>query len=387
MSAPELHAKRSPSGSAGWLECPGFAGGGGANVNSAEGSVAHLVGSDELDCKVRAEERIGQVIEQDGFKIEVTQDMVVDTMKYVNRVRDLVGSLPGAQLLVEQRVPLDHMTGETGATGTADAVILAPLQGEILIADLKFGRGVPVDAVGNTQLRMYASGALRKYDLLGDFKRVRMIIDQPRLNAVSEDVITVDELIQFEQHVRSRIAFNTTHPEARNPGEKQCRWCARKANCKALQDQVMDMFEDVSPTEETSDEELSLAMSKADMVEGWIKAIRAEVERRLIHGQPVKGFKLVEGKRGPRKWTDAKEAEAALKAMRLTKDQMYELSLISPTTAEKLAKAGDLGDRQWDRLQQFISQAEGRPSVAPESDKRPALLTSASASDFDDVSN
>jgi hypothetical protein len=137
---------------------------------------------------------------------------------------------------------------------------------------------------------------------------------------------------------------------------------------------------------ETADEaDLSRVMTNAPLIESWVKAIRAEVERRLLSGESVRGYKLVQGKRGNRAWGDPAVAEEALKKMRLKHDQMYNYSLASPTNIEWVFKRGDLGPRQWAKVQELITQAEGRPSVAPDTDKRPALVTSAVDSDFDDV--
>ncbi|HHW4679931.1 MAG TPA: DUF2800 domain-containing protein, partial [Xylella taiwanensis] len=97
------------------------------------------------------------------------------------------------------------------------------------------------------------------------------------------------------------------------------------------------------------------------------------------------GYKLVEGRRGARYWTDDSAAEALLKRMRVKVDHIYERSLISPTTAEKLHKAGTLGDRQWFLVQDLIGQPVGKPSVVPESDKRPALILQDDASQFQDL--
>jgi hypothetical protein len=145
-------------------------------------------------------------------------------------------------------------------------------------------------------------------------------------------------------------------------------------------------FEDVVP--ETADDlDLARVMTKAGMIESWVKAVRAEVERRLLAGEPVTGYKLVQGKRGNRAWGNAAEAEELLKSMRIKHDMMYDYSLASPTTVEKLAKAGEIGPRQWTKIKDLITQTEGRPSVAPISDKRDALVTQALSSDFDDVTD
>ena len=89
---------------------------------------------------------------------------------------------------------------------------------------------------------------------------------------------------------------------------------------------------------------------------------------------------------GARKWSDANEAETTLKAMRLKVDEMYDKKIISPTTAEKLAKAGTLGDTQWEKIQALIVRPEGKPSIAAGSDPRPALSFN-TVEDFDDLTN
>lgn len=121
------------------------------------------------------------------------------------------------------------------------------------------------------------------------------------------------------------------------------------------------------------DDHLAICMDSVDLVEGWCKAVRAEVERRMLAGTPVPGWKLVTGKAGSRAWGDSEEAAKVLKSMRLRDDVMYDWSLISPTTAEKLHTAGTIKPRQWAKLQDLITRSNGKPSVAPATDKRPAL--------------
>lgn len=122
------------------------------------------------------------------------------------------------------------------------------------------------------------------------------------------------------------------------------------------------------------DDHLAICMDSVDLVEGWCKAVRAETERRMLGGTPVPGWKLVTGKAGARSWSDEEEAKKVLKSMRLRDDVMYDWSVISPTTAEKLHAAGTIGKKQWDKLQQHICRSSGKPSVAPAADKRPALV-------------
>lgn len=242
----------------------------------------------------------------------------------------------------------------------------------------------------NPQLTMYGAAGLEEYGIALDFARVRTVIIQPRLDHISERVQTVQEIADFVGEVKAAVAAAEAPDAPLVPSTDGCRWCRAKATCKAVQAKVIEAFESIDKTEvaSASDDALAEAMAKTELIEGWIKAIRAEVERRLVSGLPVPGYKLVQGKRGHRKWSSASEAEATLKAMRVPHDRMYDYSLVSPTTVEKLFKEGVVGPRQWPKLQPLITQSEGGPSVAPESDKRPAIsVTSASASSFDDVSD
>ena len=380
------HAQLSPSSAVRWMTCPG-------SVRmcegipdtssdaSLEGTMMHTVSSHCLSRGTDAAGSVGVTDPETGLILQAEQAQAVQT--YVDTVRDICETT-GGKLLVEQRLSIWHMTGEEDAHGTADAVILT--MDELIVIDAKFGRGVAVDAEENPQLMMYAAAAYVEHELAYDFKRVRMMIVQPRLNASPEWTIPVTELNEFMEEVQFSAEL-TRQPDAPLvPSAKGCQWCRAKATCPAITNRIMDDFDTVVP--ETADErDLARIMANADMIEKWVKAVRAEVERRLLAGEPVPGYKLVQGKKGNRQWADPDAAEETLKGMRVKHDQMYDYKLASPTSIEKLAKAGDVGPRQWAKIQDLITQSEGQPSVAPESDKRPALVTSATASDFDDVTN
>lgn len=317
-----------------------------------------------------------------GLSVLADQDMCLAVRDYVDYVRG-VSKATGGALLVEQRLPISSLTGESGAHGTADAVILA--EREIIVIDLKYGRGVAVSAADNEQLQIYALAALREFGLAQDFDQVRMVIHQPRLCAVSEAVLSFDELADFGERVEEAAAFTRYPDPLLNPSEKACRFCRAKATCPALRDEVIEAFDATPVPADQGEQVLADCMGKVDLIEGWCKAVRAEAEARLLAGKPVPGWKLVQGKKGNRKWSSDADAEAMLKAMRIPHDRMYDYAVISPTSAEKLAKAEVIGPRQWPRVAALITQAEGKPSVAPESDKRPALVMSAVADAFNDV--
>ena len=335
-------------------------------------------------------EYVGQSYAKDGDPVTVFDNtLALPTQTYVDQIRQLTESTSGT-LLVEQRLPIGDITGEDGAHGTSDAVILTA--DELIVADLKGGMGVEVSAESNPQLMIYALAAYHHFSLVQDFKTVRLVISQPRLNSYSEWAIPLEELLAFGEQVKKAAAITRLADAPLQASEKACKFCKAKVTCPALTQAVEvatgamfdDLTEPTKPAGCTSDD-LANKMALVKLVEDWCKAVRAETERRLLAGEPVTGYKLVQGKQGNRKWADADEAEATLKGLRLKVEEMYDLSLISPTTAEKLAGAGTIGPRQWKKVIPLITRSEGSPSVAPESDKRPALVVGGNTDDFDVV--
>lgn len=423
------HAILSPSGAERWSVCPGsvvleadFPDNG--NEHSDWGTAAHAVAAMCLTEKTDAMAYLGRRIDVAPARtVECDREMVETVQTYVDYVRE---ASEGAELLVEQRLAIDHITGEvtwydaegnevpegtTGVTskpakGTTDAAILRLDEGELHIVDLKGGRGVKVFASyngrPNKQLAMYALAALRAFELLGDFKRVRMTISQPRLNHLDEWDCSVEELLAIGEELSaaakraSLYIGSTTPPSMRDlqPGEKQCKFCKARGVCPKLAETVQEIvgadFEDltadaVNAAIPLGGEKLGAAMSSVELVEIWCQGVRAAVDIELLAGRQVPGWKLVQGRKGARQWASENDAETTLKGMRLKVEEMYSFKLITPPAAEKLVKAGTIGPRQWDKLKKLVTQSEGSPSVVPESDPREALVITPPEDDFEQL--
>lgn len=386
------HATYSPSGYERWSNCPG-------SINltkdlprkstafSMEGTCAHELAEYCLTNGVDADSRIGQEYNIEGTQFVISREMAEHVQTYL----DLVATFHGNKL-IEQKLPISHITGEKDAHGTADCVILA--DDELIIVDLKYGMGVRVDAERNTQLMIYALGALEAYSWAGEFKRIRLVICQPRLDHISD--WTLDDLPAlhaFGEEVRAAV-IATQQPEPEIvPGEKQCRFCPAASTCTALAEHVYatiaDDFVDLndpmpalrSAMDRTMDNaQLAQAMASLDLIGQWVKVIRSRVMEEFKNGREVPGFKIVQGRRGNRKWADEATVWQLFQESNVSTEDYVEVSLISPTNAAKAFKGTDL----WEHLSEHhVIQPEGKPSIAPTSDKRPSISLTDDFEDFD----
>jgi hypothetical protein len=356
------HAKLSASGAHRWIACPGSvkAEEGIPEQTSSfaeEGTLAHSVAEALLTGKTAPE-----------------FDFLEPVQQYVDYVR-LVSH--GNELFVETRV--DFSPWAPDGFGTADAITIDPITGIIHIIDLKFGKGLRVDAEHNPQGMLYALGVLNDFEwALDGITKVMLHIHQPRLDHVSVWEVSIDDLRAWGEYVKERAALALTDDAPRIPGEKQCQWCKAKATCPALaklvQGTIIEDFDGLENPIAMTDEQIRTALENKRLILSWFDAIEAHVTKRLNDGTGFAGFKLVEG-RSLRQWRDTDEAGDKLVSL-LGEDKAYERSVLSPAKAEKA-----LGKKNFAKVSDLITIPPGKPTLVPESDKRPAI--GISVADFD----
>lgn len=388
------HALLSPSSAARWMRCP-------ASVvvtrDVPEDSSPYAI---EGTCAHRLAELMLNGAE--GFPADEAAKVIsagVDPDSLVEPVRvyvDYVRSL-GSEIVTEVSLDISHITKEPEARGTSDAVVFS--EGVLHVCDLKYGKGEAVFAEENPQLAIYAGAALASFDFLGEIREVCMHIVQPRLNNVSVWRVSVDELMTFLAGVTiagSRCLRlldenqdpNTVPAEFFQPSAKACRFCRNRGKCTSLAKYALSVagLELPATLKASLGAQLAYILDLKGLIKTWMGEVEAAAHAALLEGREVPGYKLVEGRTGSRKWTDESKAEKLLKAWKVPADFRYIKSLISPTQAEKLLKLKTLSHEQWAELCKYVSREPGRPTVAPASDKRPAISCRPTAEDFPDES-
>lgn len=344
---------------------------------AAEGTAYHLLASQVLERLLEScESHVGHIIEADGFKFTINEENAAHAQTYVDAIR----RLPGQQFY-EVRLDTSEVVGVPGQGGTADAITLDYDTGTIHVDDLKFGRGDIVHACDNEQLLTYGAAALLKFEMHGDWKFLKVAIHQPRVNHYSEMTYAVDKVWEWVMASRPRFmeAFRLyQEPPADlarhlTPTEKGCRWCPIRGSCSARTKKIMDMFP-LTPqparTVNLSDSEVVSALDRVDEIEQWCADIRKEAHARAMAGAQLQGWKLVQGRKGNRKWAETPEKTIENTLVQALGDGAYKpREILSPSDAEKKLKKSPL----WTPLQTYITQAEGALSLEREEVSKAAV--------------
>lgn len=385
---PELHAKLSSSASKRWLGCPGSVKlsehyPNGSSIYADEGTIAHGVAEgminkdDKLVQKyeVEAAKFYGEHPELNGTFLEMKMILQPYVDYVFEEYAEQVHEDGAAQLMTEERVDLTEYI--PGGFGTSDVVILR--QGRLHIIDLKYGRGVSVSAEDNPQLKLYALGTLARFDMLYDIEDVVMTIYQPRLDNVSTDTIKAKDLYAWGEEVIKPGAQLALSEDAPVHAGDWCQFCPARYDCKERARDAMELQKYLGQMV-LSPEEIAEILGKIDRLTKFAEDIKDSALTKALDGEEIPGWKVVEG-RSIRKYVGSEE-EIVRQCEGAGYDQalLYERKLLTITNMEKL-----MGKKQFaEVLGAYVEKPEGKPTLAPESDKRPAITNNSAAEDFAD---
>lgn len=363
----KVHSKLGASSSERWFECPGsvalceIAPKRGDTDYSIEGTNAHTLFETCMNRREAVSYWIGREKEI-GLDFKVTQEMAGYVQAFIDRCRWELFQLPGAVMYVEKQFHLKHI--HPLLFGTADVVIVQPF-GKIKVIDFKYGAGVAVDVIENSQLLYYGLGASHGED----FGEITLVVAQPRIEGSEwqEWETTPEYMIEFSKTLKAKAIATEKKDAPLNPGE-WCRWCNAASICPALQKKALlaaqtDFAEEGEPKlpeiKRMTEEQMVRVIQYKKTLNSWIDAVEETMFLKLMSGQKVPGLKLVRGK-SKREWND----EAALKVALgdQVKNIMTQPKLMTPAQAEKVFGKNKLGA--------FISTIQGGLQVAHEDDKR-----------------
>ena len=341
------HALLSASSSHRWLNCPPSAVAAEAYPNEGteftrEGTLAHEVAEYVA--------RTGVPFELDAYLREHSgcdQQMIECAEGYRDYIQEQIKT-DGATVLLEQRV--DFSTWVPDGFGTADCIIVQDKT--ITVIDYKYGQGVAVDAKENTQMMLYALGALNLLGDLFDIETVDMHIYQPRINNVSTWSAAAADLLFWADRTVKRIAAEAAKGKGKYKAGAWCRFCPHAGRCRQLTKTCTEYVETHSlrvAVPVLAPHEVAEVLEMEPLVSLWLKRVKAQAMDTLLSGGTVPGFKVVEGKLGNRKWTDEFKVAEALEAAGYSADDYTETKLLSPAAMDK-----SLGKKRVAKRLEFI---------------------------------
>ena len=377
------HSQWGASGMYRWAACPG-------SINAtkgieskssqfaSEGTLAHMIAEYCLLKGADPLERLGEKVTVDGFEHVVDEEMCDAVQLYLDTVHaDLCED---DELAVEQKFNLNSFT--KGLYGINDASIYKP-DGTLKIYDLKYGKGVAVEAKGNPQLLYYALGAatLNEKRLLS---QIEVVIVQPRCphpdGPVRRWSVDPFDLLEWSDVLIEAVKATKKKNAPLVPGEKQCRFCPAVPTCKAVHDLALETAQaDFSPDgppllpepESLGDNSLATILEHADLIGAWVTAVKAHAQAKAESGVTVPGWKLVQ-KRATRRWIDADAAIAHLTPLVPAEKLFKPAELRTPVQVEKiLGKAGKA------ELFDLVNAESSGLSLVRESDRRESAKSAA----------
>lgn len=371
---PDSHALLSASSAHRWLNCPPSAkaveGTADAPSDAAlQGTAAHALAEHKLlrALKRRSKRPTSEWIDDEMDAL--TSDYVDFVLERLAEVRQ---TCPDAQVFVEQRLDYSHVA--PGGFGTGDCVIVA--EPTLHVIDLKYGMGVQVSAVDNPQLKLYGLGALAAFGALYDITEVQLSIFQPRRANVETWTISTVDLITWGQETVAPIAAIAAAGGGEYKAGAWCQFCRIAPTCRARADANLALARhEFAPPAELTLDEVAGVLTRIPELKAWASNVEAWALAQAQAGTQVPGFKVVAG-RSVRKYSD--EAAVAEAAKQAGYTDIWDKKLIGITAMEKLMGRSTFKDVLGD----LVVKPEGRPTLVPESDKRPALQRVSAATDF-----
>lgn len=296
------------------------------------------------------------------------EEMLRHTDAYVEYIQGIVHAFPAPPYIaIERRV--DYSAYAPEGFGTADCIIIGSKQ--LHINDFKYGKGVPVSAIENPQMKLYALGAIRAYSMLYEIETVHMAIFQPRISdQPSEWSISAAELLAWGESIKPVAALAFEGKGEYVPGE-HCGFCRAKETCRARVEHLLSV-EPIAPLKPPliSWGEVGDVLKRAEGIVSWYSSLKKLALAEALKGGDVPGWKAVAG-RGSREYTDLDAAFAHLKENGIDEALLFERQPITPPALEKT-----LGKKQYRELLEepgHVISKPGAPTLAPADDKRPAL--------------
>lgn len=320
---------------------------------AAEGTMAHAMAEEML--KEHLEDGyIGNVCFEEAEMAENVQTYVDYCLEILNREK---AENKAADFAIEKRLDLQEWIPK--GFGTADFIVAG---NHLHVIDLKYGKGVRVEAPDNPQLKLYALGAVMEYGWLYDFSQVTVHIVQPRLDHISTATYSVLDLQEWGSGEVKAKAFEAYHgPGVIHPGE-HCRFCRYRSECTDRQQALIDQIEKAKANTQLT----GYVLEHAAEWEAWLRETKENALQKALDGEQIPGFKLVEG-RSNRKISNPDRVAGILRLEGFDPDKPRELKTL--TALEK-----EVGKKRFQELcGKYIYKPEGKPTLVPESDKRPAL--------------
>jgi len=303
------------------------------------------------------------------------EEMLKHTDTYLEYLQGIsIGLTVSPYVAVEKRI--NYSAYAPDGFGTVDCLIIG---GDTLyVTDFKYGKGVPVEAEDNSQMKLYALGAYLEYSFLYPIKQIHLAIIQPRLNSISEFTLSVDELLSWGNEIKP-IAEQAFKGEGEFVPGEHCKFCRAKAQCRARAEQysLLADFVSLKPPLLT-DEEVGQMLEKGLHVESWVSSLKEYALTECLKGKEIPGWKAVEG-RGSRTYVDLDKAFAHLKENGIDEALLFDRV---PLTVPKIEKV--LKKKEFDSLlveAGHVVKSAGKPTLAPIDDKRKAVTLAPEASE------